>query len=130
MRAPGWAARCAISATRLLVAREALHGGDGVVEAAGADALLDRPRAVGVEARDLHVGGLVGVGEVDAGDVALDAAEDGDHAVLLADVVLVLAPAPRRDAGHPGEAQDAEQSQDPAQPQVAAGLAWRVAHGL
>src|SRR5579862_2836425 len=83
MRAPGCALRWGISARRLPVGREALHGALGVDDVAGPDALLHRPRAVGVEVADLDVGGLVGVGEVDPGDVGLDAAEDRDHAVLL-----------------------------------------------
>src|SRR5215218_8614130 len=89
MSAPGWeargAARWATSAPRrrgrALAGREPLHGAFGVVEAAGSDAVLDRARGVGVQQVHLHVAGLVGVREVQAGQVGLDAAEDRDDAV-------------------------------------------------
>src|SRR3954454_11604955 len=122
IRAPGWedrvVVRWATSPSRRrgrgLMGGQPLHGALGVGQAAGADAVLDRPGGVGVEPGDLDVAGLVGVREVDAREVGLDAAEDRDDAVLLTDVVLVLAPAPGRGAGHPGDTEDPERGQQAA----------------
>src|SRR3954451_1297313 len=134
MRAPVWDARWAISAPRRrggpLVRREPLHGALGVVEAARADAVLHGLGRVGIEEVDLHVAGLVGGGEVEARDVGLYPAEDRHHAVLLADVVLVLAPAPGGGPDHPGDAEDAGQGEQPDQPGVAVRCPGGVSGGL
>src|SRR5690242_13077189 len=80
---------CAMSASarargRRAVGSQALNGALGLGQVAGADARLDRVGREGVELGDADVGGLVGVRERDARYVGLDAAEDRDHAVLLA----------------------------------------------
>jgi hypothetical protein len=107
-----------------------LDGALGFLEAADADAGPHSARGERVELVDPHVAGLVGVGEVDAWDVGVDAAEDGHDAVLLGDVVLVLAPAPRRGPGHPGDADQREQDESASQCRVTAWSTGCVARGL
>src|SRR4051812_26280705 len=112
MRAPDcWAMSAALPGGRRLVVGQAPHRALGLVQAARADAALDRARGELVQVGDPDVRRLVGMGEVDPGNVALDAPEDRDDSVLLADVVLVLGPGPGGGADHPGDAQDAEQHQ-------------------
>ena len=73
---------------------------------------------------------LVGLGQVDAGQRRVDPAVDDDDAVLLADVVLVLAPRPRGRRDHPEPHRQDEQREQPEQPGVAARWAGRVAGRL
>src|SRR3954447_19410460 len=131
MRAPDC---CAMSSAPCaggrLVDGEAGDGLLGLVEAAGPDAGLDGPCGEGVELVDLHVGRLVGVGELDARNVGLDAPEDRDDAVLLPDVVLMLAPVPRRRGDHPPDADQAQEEQAASEPRVAPRLARGVSSGL
>ena len=86
-----------------LLGGEVLDGPVRGVEAAGVDALAD---VVGVEVGEPvegDVGGLVGPRQRQAGEVGVEAAEDHDRAVLLADVVLVLAPGPGDGGGDPDQ---------------------------
>ena len=85
----------------LLVRREVLHGLLGVGEVLGVDAVLDLAGVEVAQPVQLDVGGLVGLGEVEAADRGVEAAEDHDRAVLLADVVLVLGPRPERPRPRP-----------------------------
>ena len=80
---------------------------------------------------ELDVGGLVGLGEVEAGDRGVEAAEDHDRAVLLADVVLVLATTtrPRRRAIQPRPITTSG-GEEPLGPDVAARRARGVARRL
>jgi hypothetical protein len=112
------------------VGRQSLDRALRLVEAAGADAALDGPGGEGVELFDPHVRRLIGVRELDPGEVGLHATEDGDDAVLLAHVVLVLGPAPRCGTGHPRQPEQSECQEDAADPGVPLRLTWGISNGL
>ena len=107
-----------------------LHGGLRGSEVVDLDGVL---HALGVELGqpgELDVGGLVGVGEGDAGQVGVDAAEDRHDAVVLADVVLLLGPRPGHRAGRPDDADHHREHQQPLGPLVAGRRPGRVASRL
>ena len=121
MRVPVWLISAASSSTGVESARPGVHGLPRVVEVS---ASMPSRTWLGVEVGqpvELDVGDLVGLGEVEAGQVGVDAAEDGDDAVVLADVVLAAGstttPAAQQ---RPRPGRDHGGRQQPAQPAVAA----------
>ena len=109
-----------------LVGGQAADGVLGVVEAVGVDALADGRGVVVGEAVEGDVGGLVRLRQADAGEVGVDAPEDRDGAVVVADVELLLAPGVRRRPDDPGHAQHGDAGEHPAGEQEAARWPRRV----
>src|SRR5688572_6402258 len=80
-----------------------LHGGAGVLEVgcldpAGEGVCVDLAEVVEVDVAD-----LVGMRDLDPGDLRVESAEDGHLPVLDADVELALAPRPREGQRDPGQ---------------------------
>ena len=92
--------------------------------------LLDQPSVARREVLEPQVGHDHGVREREPGQRGVDAAEDHDRAVLLADVVLALGPGPGHGGGDPDDAQDDGGDQQAAQPGEARRRARGVARGL
>ena len=113
-----------------LVGGEPSDGLVGVVEAVGVDALADRRGVVLGEPVEGDVGALVGPRQVDAREVGVDAPEDGDRALVVADVELLLAPGVRRGTDDPDHAQDRERGEQPTGEQEAARRPRGVPHLL
>ena len=88
------------------LAAEVVDGAPGVVEAAGVDALADLARRRSRRAGRARRRWSRTAWRARARQVGVEAAEDHDRAVLLADVVLVLAPGPGRGERDPDQADD------------------------
>src|SRR6478609_4832469 len=125
-----WVISLARALDRFLPGGEVLHLGLGVDGVVVDDALAHPLRLDLAEAVDLDVRALVRLREVEPGDLGVQAAVDDDVAVLLAHVVLVLAPRPGHRERDPEQADHDKRRQDPPQPLEPARLPRCVARLL